>query len=199
MKFLPIALAATLSIAAPAQAATIVDTGTPAGRGVALYPNQQLAGYFSLTSATVLTDVQGFMGAADNPGDVTIAISEGSDLPSTPLYAGTFASVKAASFQGLSGLNWLLEAGNYWVSFSSTGNNGMTLGAPDPLSKGAFWQNGQWYGEARSEDSLGVRISGVAAAVPEPATWAMMLLGLGMVGAAARRRRFSVRAAVRIA
>ncbi|WP_294196476.1 PEPxxWA-CTERM sorting domain-containing protein [uncultured Sphingomonas sp.] len=28
-----------------------------------------------------------------------------------------------------------------------------------------------------------------SAAVPEPATWAMMLLGFGMVGAAARRRR----------
>ena len=32
------------------------------------------------------------------------------------------------------------------------------------------------------------RISGVAGAVPEPATWGLMIVGFGMVGAAARRR-----------
>ena len=37
------------------------------------------------------------------------------------------------------------------------------------------------------------RISFMASAVPEPATWAMMLIGLGMVGYAMRRRRGSVR------
>ena len=35
-----------------------------------------------------------------------------------------------------------------------------------------------------------------AAAVPEPATWAMTILGMGAVGAAARRRRRQVGAAV---
>jgi PEP-CTERM motif len=34
----------------------------------------------------------------------------------------------------------------------------------------------------------------VAAAVPEPATWAMMLMGFGMIGGAMRRRRSTVRA-----
>lgn len=38
-----------------------------------------------------------------------------------------------------------------------------------------------------SIDNL-VAIAGVAGAVPEPATWAMMLAGFGMVGFAARRR-----------
>ena len=36
----------------------------------------------------------------------------------------------------------------------------------------------------------------VTAAVPEPATWAMMLVGFGMVGAASRYRRRSVAAAI---
>lgn len=35
--------------------------------------------------------------------------------------------------------------------------------------------------------------SQVAAAVPEPATWGMMLLGFGMIGAASRQRRRAVR------
>ena len=48
--------------------------------------------------------------------------------------------------------------------------------------------------DSRSELSfditeLGARISLVSAAVPEPATWAMMILGFGLIGFAARRRR----------
>lgn len=41
-----------------------------------------------------------------------------------------------------------------------------------------------------SEVALGqVRLGGIAAVVPEPATWAMMILGFGGVGAMMRRRR----------
>ena len=38
---------------------------------------------------------------------------------------------------------------------------------------------------------LRVEMSGVATAVPEPETWAMLLAGLGVVGAVTRRRRIS--------
>jgi len=38
---------------------------------------------------------------------------------------------------------------------------------------------------------LRVEVSGVATAVPEPETWAMLLAGLGVVGAVTRRRRIS--------
>ncbi len=44
-----------------------------------------------------------------------------------------------------------------------------------------------------------VSVTTTAAAVPEPATWAMMLLGFGMVDAAARYRRRSTAARVTIA
>jgi hypothetical protein len=37
---------------------------------------------------------------------------------------------------------------------------------------------------------------GILSAVPEPTTWAMMLVGFGMVGASARYRRRSVKAAI---
>ncbi|GGB28686.1 hypothetical protein GCM10011380_17910 [Sphingomonas metalli] len=39
-------------------------------------------------------------------------------------------------------------------------------------------------------------VYGVLTAVPEPATWAMMLVGFGMVGAATRYRRRSTKAAI---
>lgn len=38
-----------------------------------------------------------------------------------------------------------------------------------------------------------IRISAVTAAVPEPATWAMMIGGFGIVGASMRRRKVAVR------
>lgn len=42
---------------------------------------------------------------------------------------------------------------------------------------------------------LGVAVSNSVPAVPEPASWAMMIVGLGMVGGAIRRRTASIRVA----
>ena len=47
-------------------------------------------------------------------------------------------------------------------------------------------------------DNVSVTASGIAAAVPEPATWAMMLIGFGGIGASMRRRR-TLTAAPRLA
>ncbi|MBB4618091.1 PEPxxWA-CTERM sorting domain-containing protein [Sphingomonas abaci] len=192
MKFLPVALAATLSIAAPAQAATIVDTGTPpdASWGLSLGPEQSLAGRFSLSSATTLTDVQGYIKSYSNSATLTIAINRGGSVPGGVLYSGAVALAQGASFQGLGNLNWVLDAGDYWVSFANSGSGMMPGGAPNPLSKAAYWKSSQgWKGLYDPSRSMGVRISGVAAAVPEPATWAMMIVGFAMVGAAGRSRR----------
>lgn len=57
-----------------------------------------------------------------------------------------------------------------------------------------FWSNGDQgggvtYGAALVEGSATVDyVGGVSVAVPEPATWAVMLLGMGLVGAATRKR-----------
>jgi hypothetical protein len=44
-------------------------------------------------------------------------------------------------------------------------------------------------------DNFAVDVTDYAAAVPEPATWTMLIAGLGLVGAAARRRRMHVASA----
>ncbi|MBB4618092.1 PEPxxWA-CTERM sorting domain-containing protein [Sphingomonas abaci] len=193
-----VALAATLVIAAPAQAATIVDTGKPVGgdNPIALNPNQSLAGRFLLTSATVLTDIQGFIGSSPN-AEITIAIRDGVAAPGNVLYSGSLTAVRTASFQGLSDLNWMLDAGQYWVSFASSGYSSMMPGAPRPMTQTAYLDP-RW-GWQSYPMSMGVRISGVAAAVPEPATWAMMIVGFGVAGGALRRRSSATRAAVHIA
>ena len=79
----------------------------------------------------------------------------------------------------------------------------------DPNDSSKFWAIGEYareYNDAAgghpggtggsrwSTWIAGINVSGIA--VPEPSTWAMMILGLGFVGGAMRRRRVSVRYAV---
>lgn len=66
--------------------------------------------------------------------------------------------------------------------------------APDPAPyvwSFGFYQGGQSYGDKGSLPmyAWAVRPGDVAAPVPEPETYALLLAGLGLVGVAARRRR----------
>jgi hypothetical protein len=88
-----------------------------------------------------------------------------------PNYIGTFANVAASSpFQ------------RYTISIIP--NSGGTLRAvigQDPRQPGANDNNGPLV------DNISLSIG----AVPEPSTWAMMILGFGLVGASLRRRRLA--------
>ncbi|MFD1612493.1 PEPxxWA-CTERM sorting domain-containing protein [Sphingomonas tabacisoli] len=74
-----------------------------------------------------------------------------------------------------------LGNGQNFFGFSATGG--------DAITSISFDTNGTGVTDLRQ-----VRLGGVLAAVPEPATWAMMLGGFGMLGAATRRQRRSVSA-----
>ena len=61
-----------------------------------------------------------------------------------------------------------------------------------PVSAGSFrFELGTYSGGGYGPliDNFAVDVSAVAAVVPEPATWAMMIAGFGAVGGVARRRR----------
>ena len=50
------------------------------------------------------------------------------------------------------------------------------------------------YGEQAMQAAFDANSWSIAAAVPEPASWAMMIAGFGLTGAALRRRRIAVAA-----
>jgi hypothetical protein len=121
------------------------------------------------------------------------AIADADDGPGSP----------ADSVTGASGdpiYSALLAAGSYTVYLTQYNNFG-----PASLP-GLFGFDGQpnfrggfvdFYGDQRN-GNWALDISGVdsvaTASVPEPATWGLMIVGFGMVGAAARRRHRAVAA-----
>lgn len=189
-----IASAAALALSSvSAEAALVVDTGAaPAtGPNYTLAPTQDLAGYFTLGSAITVTSVKGFInGTGGSTG--TIRIYSDAALPDNAnlLFSSTFTTVATpieGLWQGVTGQNWALAAGNYWVSFSSTGDDGMFDGVASPLANYAYTGSGNW--NQYSALNVGVQIESGTGAVPEPATWAMMIGGFGMVGGSMRYRR----------
>ena len=80
----------------------------------------------------------------------------------------------------------LLGPGNYTVSVAAFSN--FALG---PNLSNGFQDSGSFNGRtnAWAFDILNVNSAAQVGAVPEPGTWALMLIGFGAVGASLRRRR----------
>ncbi len=182
----------------PANAAFVVDTGAPTGSvGTSNYPldpGTSLAGLFTLSAATTINSVEGFInGGAGDPSSITIYGNGPVPSAASVLFTATFTTVVApnpGSWQGVFGKSWNLAAGSYWVGFASAGPQGMFGNdVPSPLSAYAFTSSGNWF---QSPLGLGVRIAGtptIGGAVPEPTSWAMLITGFGLVGSAMRRRK----------
>ena len=185
--------AVALATSSPAMAAFVVDTGTPTNvfTNYFINPGESLGGFFTLGTATTVTAVEGFING-DAGSNISVTIYGNGNLPATvnTLYSANFNTVDAllGAWQGVFGQSWNLSAGSYWVGFSSNRLDGMFASAPNPLSAYARTSQGAWF-PASNDMTLGVRISDGAqvVAVPEPATWGMMLLGFGLVGGAMRR------------
>lgn len=203
-------LATGTALATPAAAVTLVDTGMPVGGGAptdgwVLMRTQTLAGLFTLGAAATITSVEGFINGF--AGNGTISIFTGAVDPASATLehsAGfTIAASSLGTWQGVFGRSWNLAAGQHWVVFTSDFSNVMTFRPPNPLSQNAFAPalTGPWT-QFGSRNGIGVRITGNPTAVieppgpgavPEPGTWAMMLIGFGVVGGALRARRRAVK------
>lgn len=102
-----------------------------------------------------------------------------------------FKQVEFNLFKALSGtgsVSLTFTSGASGVFNIANGQNFFSAEATDGdfITRVAFDTNGSGISQLKQ-----VRVGGIAAipAVPEPATWAMMLLGFGMVGGVARTRR----------
>jgi hypothetical protein len=210
-----VAIAAfALAVGTPAYAATVIECpgancvatdenvlldggtyalGTPA-TGITNQTNVGVT-FTSLTDALIASSGQASLSAVDGVlNQITFFLAPGSTFQTAefnlaPLTGNNPLEATSVSFLGIGGT--IIPAS---FGLSGNGNNwfGVTAGPGDSLSGIQF----TFAPGANGIDSLRqLRLGGVTSstAVPEPATWAMLLFGFGGIGFALRRRKATVR------
>lgn len=149
----------------------------------------------TLTTATPVFYAAGDVNATDDPDVTALAYTSskfGAAASTTQLYAIDIAG------------DTLAKQANSVGTLTTVGNLGTNLGSRtsfDISGSNAFAFNGSTLysvnlatGAVTSVGNTDRALFGIAiSAVPEPTTWAMMLVGFGMVGAATRYRRRETR------
>jgi hypothetical protein len=202
--------ALALSVAAmcqPAAASVLYDNGPIDGTVNALFVDngQAIGDTFTLSSAATVTGVT--FGAWTASGQAITGIDWGiTNAYGVVAYNATAAvtdgpvlftngygydiSTDSFSAGGLS-----LSAGSYYLWLqNATGTNAAAWDVNNGPSASYFAEGGTFYGST-GYGSEAFQILG-GAGVPEPATWTMMLLGVGCIGGAQRSRRGTVAATV---
>ena len=199
--FASLSTAALLALAPLAQAATVVDTGTPGGQAVgalAFDSVDWVAAQVTFSQASRIDAIQGHLlgGAAGETFDISLFSSDGGAGPGSLMYTTT-ATFGADGWNGVSGLgDWNVVAGQYWIEFEiqgddSLGSSSVTgalfdTGAPHPLAPTAFTGDAG-FSYVDSPLSFGLRVS----TVPWPPSASLMLAGMALLSTLglARRRR----------
>ena len=190
---LAFAAAAALAIAGPAQAVIFTLGNNPQpGEQSILFAAQSsvttLIGTGNVTPTDTLTLTGGTFSVSTNvitaaSGDITAVTI----TPSSPLTALIFNPQNGPGANLSVDVTTNLGIDNFLYSLGS-GNNFLTI----TTGAGEFIQSVALTSGVGFEDLATIRASFVPATdngVPEPATWAMMLLGFGAIGVAMRRRR----------
>jgi len=183
-----------------------VDTGPGAESGGAtLYDDrpftagyQSLAGRFTLDAPDTVTSVQGWMNW-DGARIIFTVAADFAGLPGARLHSVTLllpaTTVNIPDWRGVGGLNWQLQAGDYWLVFEDArgaGSGSLPGGAAAPLA-GYASSPGVLGTEWMRADPLnfGVRINVFPepppAPVPTPAGWLLMGSALAAMRLASRR------------
>lgn len=206
-----LALISALALALPASAATIYDSGD----GTILWTTIGSNGYAAAAEFTFGADVtigslDGFI-QSQTPGDAfTVDVWNDGGHVGDLIFSESVTSVDGPTWQGADDMNLSLAAGSYWIGFDSSADSGFTgylwgkAPNPDPIDKFIVRQGnpGPWTNTGGAD--FGIRIGGtggepisggtgltggVGSGVPEPALWALMIGGFGLVGVSLRRTR----------
>jgi PEP-CTERM motif-containing protein len=201
-----------MGIAVPANAGIVYDNGTPNGTGGNLSGAWVQAEDFSFGSATNVDGAGIYIGTVSDiaawDGSFTYYIfSDSGGSPGALLASGSVSpTVTPTGFPDSFG-NAYLFAFDFNSAFDASGGAIYWLGihtAADFNSNGdLFWANTDNNGTATGHESFGgtfdnwsdnnkehaFHLTGLTSGVPEPSTWAMMILGFGAAGVALRRRR----------
>jgi hypothetical protein len=192
------AVGAALALATPASAA-ITITPSPG----AVQPAENVLADTSITGTTVMgttnqtntmVSILSLNGesltSTTSNGQSRFASTDGS-LDTARIFltqGGTFTQAEFNLFNALETTSTVSIIINGVAQTFNLGNGenffGIQATGTDTISSIAFDTNGIGVVDLRQ-----LRIGGVAAAVPEPATWALMLIGFGAAGFAMRRSR----------
>lgn len=191
--------------AVQAQAALVVDTGTPVpvanGYPLAVDGNDWLAGQVNFNQALVINSIKAYLNDQGNIGSgyagdtFTIALySDAANAPGALIASATghFTTASGDSgWNGASNLHWAVGPGTYWaaveIGAADTFVGEAPVTAPNPLARYAFNSGGYAGYQVFSGYAAGLQIDATPA-VPEPASFAMILAGLGVLGLLVNRR-----------
>jgi hypothetical protein len=158
-----------------------------------IYDTFTLAADSTIRSVTFALDTSFYAGNSVDVGFFNLAAG----LPGSSIASYTFtpaqftssfdvptASERSRSLVTVAIPDLMLAAGSYDISFFNAGG----LSIPGyAKTGGTLYQSGNFFDPAGFKPNQSAAFS-VSGAVPEPASWALMIAGFGLVGAGMRRR-----------
>ncbi|QHI96733.1 PEPxxWA-CTERM sorting domain-containing protein [Xylophilus rhododendri] len=155
---------------------------------------------FTLTEASTIENFA-LYGAQNEAGNFTISSFSNNQLTTlfsgttiSTLYSGNFLMLPTVYAYSISDIDLNVAAGTYAFSWTAAGSDRAILGnhqLPDALTGLGGFTVGTTFVPSPSFDIAYTAniVPQALPAVPEPASWALLLAGLGMLGCAAKQRR----------